>query len=158
MPKADNIDTDYVVYHMMVNHFDLTQRFGSTDGLKDQVWHWLLFCMDKDKLAMGQVLLGKCVKCPQYLENYKKYGRLDETVLWVMSCILHEPIAVLLKSKLWITTTHLDIGDINILFTYEGEGRYAPIACMSEDEMPDDVPGHYTVKSEVGLVVKIYIK
>ena len=97
MPKADNIDTDYVVYHTMVKHFDFTHVFGNIDGLKDKVWHWLSFCMDKDKSAMGQMLLRECVKFPQYVKNYQKYGKLYEIMLWVMSCILCEPIAVLLS-------------------------------------------------------------
>ena len=85
VPQSDDINMDYMSYHAIVNHFDQTRGFGFIDGLKDQVWRWLNFCTDADKFAMGQVLLHKCVKFPQYLEAFKKHGKLDEIVLWVIS-------------------------------------------------------------------------
>ena len=34
-----------------------------------------------------------------------------------------------------------DIGDVQILFVYGGEGRFIPIHRMTNDEMPDTVQG-----------------
>ena len=66
---------------------------------------------------------------------------MDEIVLWVISCILHEPIAVLLKDKFWIMTTGLDLSNVHALFAYGGEGRYLPIVQMDLDEISSNVPG-----------------
>ena len=59
----------------------------------------------------------------------------------MISHILREPIAVLLKDEFWVTTEDEDIGSIHILFVYGGEGRYLPIVRMAPDEMPPNVPG-----------------
>ena len=85
MPQNDYINTDYMTYHSIVYHFDQTRGFGSVNGLKDQVWRWLSFSTDADKSAMGQVLLCKCIKCPQYVDNFIKLDKLDEIVFCIIS-------------------------------------------------------------------------
>ena len=76
--------------------------------------------------------------------------------MWVLSRILREPIAILLRSEFWIMTENHQICDIEMLFAYGGEDRYLPIVRMSLDEIPLGVSGHYTlilVKFTVGFVV-----
>ena len=34
-----------------------------------------------------------------------------------------------------------DIGDVQMLFVYGGEGWFIPICCMTDKEMPDNVKG-----------------
>ena len=38
-------------------------------------------------------------------------------------------------------TEEEDIGDVQMLFVYGGEGRFIPICQMTDDEMPDDAQG-----------------
>ena len=45
---------------------------------------------------------------------------MDEIVLWVISCILHEPTGVLLKDEFWIMTIDLDLSNVHALFAYGG--------------------------------------
>ena len=81
VPWTDEINTDYMVYHAIVHHFDHTQGFGSIDGLKDHVWKLLSFCTKEDKSAMGQVILRKAMKFHQFLDDFKKKAKLDNVVL-----------------------------------------------------------------------------
>ena len=90
---------------------------------------------------MGQVLLRKPIKFPDYVDQFKQNYKIDEITLWVIWCILCEPVAVLLKDKFWVTTEDHNISSVHILFAYGGEGRYLPIVRMDPDEMPTNVPG-----------------
>ena len=47
--------------------------------------------------AMGQNLLQKQCKFPIYLREFEETGQVDEVVLWVLSRVMREPIAILLK-------------------------------------------------------------
>ena len=66
---------------------------------------------------------------------------VDKVVLWVLSRVMREPIAILLKGEFWITMEEEDIGDVQMLFVYGGEGQFIPIHCMTDEEMPDNVQG-----------------
>ena len=90
---------------------------------------------------MGQVLFRKPTKFAHYVEQFKNNYKMDEIVLWVILCILREPIGVLLKDKFWITTVDHDLSNVHALFAYGGEGRYLPIVHMDPDEMSPNVPG-----------------
>ena len=76
-----------------------------------------------------------------YVREYEETGHVDEVVLWVLSRVMREPIAILLKDKFWITTVEEDIGDVQMLFVYGGEGRFIPISRMTDEEMPDNIQG-----------------
>ena len=123
MSEKDEMSTDYLAYHAVVGHFDQTRGFKDVQDLQDSIWRWLNFYTDADKSAKGQVLLRKHTNFPDYLANFKLNYKLDEVILWVISCILREPIAVLLKDEFWITTVDLEIANIDILFAYGVGGR-----------------------------------
>ena len=61
-------------------------------------------------------------------------------VLWVLLRVMRKPIAILLKGEFWITEEE-DIGDVQMLFVYGGEGHFIPICCMTDKEMPDNIQG-----------------
>ena len=90
---------------------------------------------------MGQNLLQKQHKFPIYLREFEQIGQVDEVGLWVLSRVMWEPIAILLKGKFWIMTEEEDIGDVQMLFVYGGEGCFIPIHHMIDEEMPDTVQG-----------------
>ena len=135
------MNTDYLAYHAIVAHFDHTRGFENVHVLQEAIWRWLKFYTDVDKSSMGQVLFRKPIKFPDYVDQFKQNYKIDEITLWVISHILCEPIAVLLKDEFWVTTEDHDIGSVHILFVYGGEGRYLPIVRMAPDEMPPNVPG-----------------
>ena len=139
--EEDHINTDYLVYHAVVAHFDHMRGFEHVQALQHAIWRWLKFCTDADKSAMGQVLLRKPIKFPDYVDQFKQNYKIDEITLWVISCILREPVAVLLKDEFWVTTEDHDISSVHILFVYGREGRYLPIVRMDPDEIPTNVPG-----------------
>ena len=72
---------------------------------------------------------------------FEETGQVDEVVLWVLSRVMQEPIVILLKGKFWIMTEEEDIGDVQMLFVYGGEGCLIPIRHMTNKEMPDTVQG-----------------
>ena len=127
---------DYLAYHTIVAHFDHMRGFEDVQALLDAIWRWLSFCTKDDKSAMGPVLFRKPTKFIDYVEQFKKNYKLDKIILWVISCILCEPIGVLLKDKFWITMVDLDLSHVHGLFAYGGEGRYLPIVHMEPNEMP----------------------
>ena len=94
-----------------------------------------------DKSAKGQNLLQKQHKFPIYLREFEETGQVDKVVLWVLLSVMREPIVILLKGEFWIMTEEEDIGDVQMLFVYGGEGHFIPICCMTDEEMPDTVQG-----------------
>ena len=90
---------------------------------------------------MGPNLLQKQRKFPIYVREYEETGHVDEVVLWVLLRVMREPIAILLKGKFWITTVEEDIGDVQMLFVYGGEGCFIPICHMTYKEVPDNIQG-----------------
>ena len=67
--------------------------------------------------------------------------QVDEVVLWVLLRVMWEPIVILLKGEFWIMTEEEDIGDVQMLFVYGGEGHFIPICHMTNKEMPATVQG-----------------
>ena len=43
--------------------------------------------------------------------------------------------------EFWITREEKDIGVVQMLFVYGGEGQFIPIHCMTDEEMPDNIQG-----------------
>ena len=56
---------------------------------------------------------------------------------------MREPIAILLKDEFWITVKEEDIGDVQMLFVYGGEGHFIPIHCITDEKMPDNIQGDW---------------
>ena len=110
-------------------------------SVREAIWRWLTFCTDNDKSAMDPNLLQKQRKFLIYIREYEETGHVDEVVLWVLSRVMREPIAILLKGEFWITTEEKDIGDVQMLFVYGGEGCFIPICRMTDEEMPDNIQG-----------------
>ena len=110
-------------------------------SVREAIWRWLTFCTNDDKSAMGPNLLQKQQKFPIYVREYKEMGHVNEVVLWVLSRVMREPIAILLKGEFWITMEEEVIGDVQMLFVYGGEGQFIPIHHMTDKEMPDNVQG-----------------
>ena len=90
---------------------------------------------------MGQNLLQKQCKLPIYLREFEETGQVDKVVLWVLSRVMWEPTVILLKGEFWIMTEEEDIGDVQMLFVYGGEGHFIPTHHMTNNEMPDTVQG-----------------
>ena len=86
-------------------------------------------------------MLQKQRKFLIYVREYEETGHVDEVVLWVSSRVMKEPIAILLKGEFWITMVEEDIGDVQMLFVYGGEGHFIPIHCMTDEKMPDNIQG-----------------
>ena len=83
--KKECMNTDYLMYHAVVGHFDQSMGFEDVQALQDSIWRWLSFCPDADKSAMDQLLLRKQTKFADYVVEFKKNSKLDEIVLWVIS-------------------------------------------------------------------------
>ena len=66
---------------------------------------------------------------------------MDELVLWVISQIIKETVAILLHGEFWITMEEHDIGNVQLLFVLGGEGHFIPIHWMTDDEMPEMIEG-----------------
>ena len=74
---------------------------------------------------------------PIYLDEYRKKGKVNEVVLWVILQIIREPVAIWLCGS---SGSH-DIGDVQFLFVFGGEGHCFVICQMMDDEMPEMVKG-----------------
>ena len=101
----------------------------------------LHFAQMMTSLQWGQICYKKQRKFSIYVREYEETGHVDEVVLWVLSRVMREPIAILLKGKFWITMVEEDIGDVQMLSVYGGEGCFIPIHCMTDEEMPDKIQG-----------------
>ena len=137
----EDFNTNYLCYHTVIKHFDYTYGFKDVASVRKAIWRWLTFCTEINKSAMGQNLLQKQCKFPIYLREFEETGQVDEVVLWVLSRVMQEPIVILLKWEFWITTEEEDIGDVQMLFVYGGEGHFIPTHHMTNEEMPDTVQG-----------------
>ena len=120
------MNTDYLVYHTIVRHFDHMRGFENVQALIDAIWRWLTFCTDDDKSAMGPVLFRKPTKFAHYVEQLKKNYKINEIVLWVISRILHEPIGVLVKDEFWVNhylrfCRSCNLSNVHALFAYGGK-------------------------------------
>ena len=57
----------------------------------------------------------------------KDEGKVDKITFYVLSHMLKEPIAVVIKTRFWTSVEGDYIGDIDILFAFGGEGCYIPL-------------------------------
>ena len=80
------------------------------------------------QISYGPNLMKKCKTFPIYLDEYKKQGKVDVVVLWVISQIIREPVANLLHGEFWITTEEHDIDDVQVLFVLGEMSISSPFA------------------------------
>ena len=71
--------------------------------------------------------------------NLKSSFFVDESVLYVLSRILSEPIGVFLENSTW-TSSYLEnetVGDLCILFAFGHDKHFIPITRVADDEIED---------------------
>ena len=74
-----------------------------------------------------------------FVMNLKTRFFVDESVLYILSRILSEPIGVFLESTTWIST-YIEggtVGDLSILFALESDKSFVPITRADDNDIKD---------------------
>ena len=113
-----------------VHHKDLTVGLGDGKELKEKVIQWIHHATDKERSGFGEVMLHKQMMLDEWLDKFgAAVGEVDELVIYVLSRLLQEPIAVITRTQFWSSVEggHNYIGDTNIVFAFGSEGHFIPL-------------------------------
>ena len=120
--------TDYLFHY--VHHKDLTVGLGNKKELKEKLIHWIQHSTKEERLGFGEIMLHKQMMLDEWLDKFgASDGQVDELVVYVLSQMLREPIAVITKTCFWSSVKGGSeyIGDTNIVFAFGGEGCFIPL-------------------------------
>ena len=110
-----------------VHHKDLTVGLGDGKELREKVILWIQHATDQERSGFGEVMLCKQMMLDKWLDKFGAAdGEVDELVVYVLSRLLQEPIAVITRTCFWSSVEGGGnyIGDTNIMFTLWQQGAF----------------------------------
>ena len=114
--------TDFFLHY--VCHKDLTVGLGDGKELKEKVIQWIQHATEEERSGFSEVMC-KQMTLDEWLDKFGVGdGEVDELVIYVLSRLLQEPIAVITRTHFWSSVEggHNYIGDANIVFAFGGKG------------------------------------
>ena len=91
---------DYLFHY--VHHKDLTVGLGNEKELKEKVIHCIQHSTKEERWGFGEIMLCKQMMLDKWLDKFgAPDGQVDELVVYVLSQMLREPIAIITKTCFW---------------------------------------------------------
>ena len=85
-----------------VHHKDLTVGLSDGKELKEKVIQLIQHATDQERSGFGEVMLCKQMMLDDWLDKFGAAdGEVDELVVYVLSRLLQEPIAVITRTCFW---------------------------------------------------------
>ena len=113
-----------------VHHKDLTVGLGDDKQLKEKVIWCIQHATDQERSRFGEVMLHKQMMLDEWLDKFGTTdGVVDELVMYVLSRLLWEPIAMITKTHFWSSVEGGSnyISDTNIMFAFGSKGHFIPL-------------------------------
>ena len=135
----------------------MTVGLGNEKELKEKVIHWIQPSTEEERSGFGEVMLCKQMMLDKWLDKFgAPDGQVDELVMYVLSQMLREPIAIITKNHFWSSVEGGSnyIGDTNIVFAFGGEGCFIP---LERAEVKDPGTCHYTDHIHICINIRILI-
>ena len=145
--------TDFFLHY--VHHKDLTVGLGDGKELKEKVIQWIQHATEEERSGFGEVMLHKQMTLDEWLDKFGVGdGEVDELVIYVLSILLQEPIAVITRTHFWssVEGDHNYTGDTNIIFAFGGEGQFIP---LERAELQDPGMNHCTNHIDICITICI---
>ena len=98
--------------------------------LKEKVIWWIQHATDEERSSFSEVMLCKQMMLDEWLDKFGAGdGEVDELVMYVVSRLLWEPIAVITKTCFWSSVEGGNnyISDTNIVFAFGAEEHFIPL-------------------------------
>ena len=140
--------TQYFFHY--VHHKDLSVGLGDEKELKEKVIQWIKQATEEERSGFREVILHKQIMLDEWLlcwmngwKSCAADGEIDELVVYVLSHMLREPIAVITKTQFWSSVEGGSnySGDTNIVFAFGSKGHFIP---LERAEVQDPGMNHCT--------------
>ena len=135
----------------------MTVGLGKEKDLKEKVICWIQHSTEEERSGFGEVMLHKQMMLDEWLDKFSAVdGQIDELVMYVLSQMLREPIAIIMKTHFWSSVEGGSnyIGDTNIVFAFGGEGHFIP---LEREEVKDQGTCCYTDHIHICINICIFI-
>ena len=113
-----------------VHHKDVTIGLGDNKELKEKVIWWIQHATDQERSSFSEVMLCKQMMLDEWLDKFGATDEeVDELVIYMVSRLLQEPIAMITKTCFWSSVEGGSnyISGTNIVFAFGGEGHFIPL-------------------------------
>ena len=132
---------EYVAFHYLT-HVTTTKSctfFEDELDVRKSVMKWLEMCSKQDKNVMGSYMMKKGWQFEHFVNYFQtKTVMVNELVLYIISCIVWEPIGVIFKDHTWNSTVNAMLSQTQILFAYCGENCFIPISHKTDSELGEE--------------------
>ena len=118
---------------------DASISIGDKQDIKQAIICWVEMCPREECSMFGECNTQKQWSLNDFLMNLKTRFFIDESVLYVLSRILSEPIGVFLENSTW-TSMYIEggtVGDLSILFAMGSDKHFVPITRADDNEIKD---------------------
>ena len=126
---------EYIAFHY-ITHVTTTKLctfFEDEVDVRRSVLKWLEMCSKLDKNAMGSYMSKKGWEFEHFANYFQtKTIMVNELILYIISCIVQEPIGVISKDHTLNSTVNSMLSETQILFAYCGENHFIPISHKTE--------------------------
>ena len=112
---------------------------GNEKAIKEAIIQWVEICPKEECGVFGECNTQKQWSWNDFIISLKSRFFMDESVLYVLSRILSEPIGVFLENSTW-TSSYLEnetVGDLSILFALGSDKCFVPITRADDNEIKD---------------------
>ena len=133
--------------------------FENEKNARSKVIKWLELCTKEDKNAMSTILSRNSWGFDNFYNFFQtKRANMNEIVMYVLSQIFCQPIAVMLKDDVWNMTVNYMLGETELLFVYGGENHIIPMERMTDSELEADIPVAKVKKGNlVQSILSVYV-